>query len=204
MSDWISDWKRVLAASCLAVVLGCQTPYAPYDCTPTNNPWPFSGWSCKGGYSEIEIAPLTYTVRFEGMHNTRPQAEDYALLRAAELTLEKGYRHFVVIQASDATMTLTTSTPSTYTPPTTTCDKKGKCTTYGGSWTGGGTSTTVLPAYALTIRLIDEPDDQSVIAYDAELIQRSVRGKHGFAIGSAGVPARDRPFTSFPCETGMP
>ncbi len=42
-----------LAALTLA---GCRTPYMAYDCEPTGAPWPFPGWNCKGGYSELELA----------------------------------------------------------------------------------------------------------------------------------------------------
>lgn len=51
------------------------------------------------GYQEEELAPRVYRVEFEGggqIHG-KFSVEDYALLRAAELTLEKEYRYFVIL-----------------------------------------------------------------------------------------------------------
>ncbi len=80
----------------LLFLAGCRTPYIAYDCEPNGAPWPFPGWSCEGGYSELELAPDTYQVSFSGKNISTAKSQDYALLRAAELTLEKGQRYFLV------------------------------------------------------------------------------------------------------------
>ena len=126
---------RVLGISLALSLTACQTGYVRFDCAPRGAPWPMPGWNCMGGYSEIELADLTYTVRFEGIGISRSMAEEYALLRAAELALEHDRSYFVVLSASDSTSTQTTSTPAVYDPPVTTCNKKGRCTTTGGNWT---------------------------------------------------------------------
>ena len=110
--------RLLLAPALASLVLGlsaCTTGYVRFDCPP-GNPWPLSGWNCMGGYSEIQIAPNTYTVRFKGKGISNANAEDFTLLRAAELTLSKDRRYFLVLGASDDSTTRTTTTPSTYSP----------------------------------------------------------------------------------------
>ena len=155
----------------------CATPYAPYE--------------CKGlievcvGYSQVQLAPDVYQVRFEGAANMdrRARIEDYTLLRSAELTLESGFEYFVVLQATDATSTQTHSSPGTYSAPTTSCSGKGKdkvCVTSPGHWSGGGSYTASLPGYAYTVQFIADPAGvQDVIVYDARTIQRDLRSKYG-------------------------
>jgi hypothetical protein len=185
--DSMSTIRCVLGIALLLGAAGCRTAYGPFDCSPTNTPWPFPGWNCAGGYSEIALTEDTYTVRFEGSGISRAAAEDYALLRAAELTIANGQSHFLVLGSSDSTTTSTTTTSPTYTAPTTTCNKKGKCTTFGGGWTGGGgTTTTVFPAYALTIQIGGESGEGDALRYDATKIQRSIRGKYRLPASAVG------------------
>ena len=164
---------------------GCATHYAPFDCTPTGDPWPFPGWNCKGGHSEVRLAPQMYQVRFEG-GATRAQTEDLALLRCAELTLEKGYPYFIVLEAVDSGETRVEDSPRTYNPPTTVCDKKGKnCVTSPGTWSGGGSRTISLHAYSLTIELLRErPALEHQILYDATSVQHDLRRKYGLSRAS--------------------
>ena len=50
------------------------------------------------GHTEIQVDENAYMVSYIGDHNTsQAQAADFALLRSAELTLEKGYKYFVVV-----------------------------------------------------------------------------------------------------------
>jgi hypothetical protein len=86
----------VVAAVSIALLSACQTAYQPQG---------FTG----GGYSESWRGEDKVVVTFEGNVATRPAvAEDLAMLRAADLAVEKGYTHFVVRHAgeSDQAMTL--------------------------------------------------------------------------------------------------
>lgn len=66
------------------LVAGCATAYQPRGIS--------------GGFSEVMRTDFIYLVRFQGNGYTpRERAEDMAFLRAAELTLEKGYRFFTVL-----------------------------------------------------------------------------------------------------------
>lgn len=48
------------------------------------------------GYSETKLTDTQYRVLFKGRGSDTTKAMDYAMLRAAELTLEQGYDWFVV------------------------------------------------------------------------------------------------------------
>ena len=80
--------RRYLAFVLLLAFLGGCSTYRPQS------------WISGGeGYQEEELAPRVYRVEFKGSERDfrRYQVEDYALLRAAELTLEKEYRYFVIV-----------------------------------------------------------------------------------------------------------
>ena len=64
------------------LLIGCAaTPYQPVR----------SG--C--GYADLKVQDGVYKVYFSGNSNTREDVvENYTLLRAADLTLEKGYTYF--------------------------------------------------------------------------------------------------------------
>ena len=151
----------------LLLLAGCRTPYVAYDCEPTGAPWPLPGWGCKGGYSELDLAPNTYQVSFSGRDISTAKSQDYALLRAAELTLEKGRRYFLVLNSWGQTDVQLHSTPGS-----TVYHGDGFATT-----TGGGTSSSNLPQASYVIRVMGTSEGHEG-AYDALMIQRSVRTKY--------------------------
>lgn len=186
--------KRHTALGLVALALaGCAIDYnyRPFDCTPTGVPWPFPGWNCRGGYSELEVAPDMYQVRFEGAM-TQPQTEDLTLLRCSELTLEKGYSYFVVIKAVDLREDKTGYSPGTYTPGTTVCDKEGEnCVTSPGTWSGGGSYTYTVPGFALTIQLVrDRAASSGPVAYDAASVYEDLRRKYRLPPASGVAASR--------------
>ena len=72
------------------LVSGCATGYYAQD---------FSG-----GYSEFRINPDSFMVTFKGNGYTPTQRVfQYVLLRASELTLQNGYRYFIVVSSMDQT-----------------------------------------------------------------------------------------------------
>lgn len=83
---------RLLVISVVAALLlvGCATNATPYQ--PVKNGY---------GYSEQKLEVDRYRISFFG--NKRTDADtvtDYVLYRAAEITLDNGYDHFVVIDRS--------------------------------------------------------------------------------------------------------
>lgn len=88
-----------MLAAGVACISGCATTYGPRG--------------IDGGYSETRRADSIYVVRFEGNGFTKPdQAEEMAFLRAAELTLEKGFKYFTILGESSATNSTAVPTPT--------------------------------------------------------------------------------------------
>jgi hypothetical protein len=78
----------VLAAAlgCAAVLTACQTGSAYRERGPGET----------YGYSDQRLTQNRYRVTFSGNSaTTREEVEDYLMRRAAEVTLENGYTHFV-------------------------------------------------------------------------------------------------------------
>ena len=69
------------------VLTGCATSYQPKSYT--------------GGYTDTKLDDDKYRVTFSGnQHTSADRVERYALLRAAEITLDYGYSHFVTVNES--------------------------------------------------------------------------------------------------------
>ena len=84
-------------ASILAIAVGsgCSTgrTYHSFD----------SFWSL--GYNDTRLAEDSWSVSYRGYDISQSEANDYALLRAAEVTAAAGFRYFVLVgeQASSST-----------------------------------------------------------------------------------------------------
>ncbi|WP_339741583.1 hypothetical protein [uncultured Maricaulis sp.] len=80
--------KRLLCLAAISVLAACATP-TPYQAAGDNH------W----GFQESQIEANRFRVSFSGNSLTdRETVETYFLYRAAELTLERGYDHFIVVQ----------------------------------------------------------------------------------------------------------
>ena len=67
------------------LLFGCATTYQSDGAT--------------GGYSETQLDENVFVVHFSGNGFTKKaRAADFALLRSSELTLEHGYKYFVIIE----------------------------------------------------------------------------------------------------------
>lgn len=72
----------------LALTVACASPYQP------------KGF--RGGYSEIRLASDMYEVTFKGNGYTSPEVvHQYLLRRAAELTRQNGFTHYVPMKGRD-------------------------------------------------------------------------------------------------------
>ena len=79
--------KNYLLSILCLLLAGCATSYQPKSYT--------------GGYTDTKLDDDKYRVTFSGnQHTSADRVEEYALLRAAELTLEYGYSHFVTVNES--------------------------------------------------------------------------------------------------------
>lgn len=87
MPDFACFGRSVLAATTMAALAACSTSPTPYQIAGEN-----------GGYSEQQLEDDRYSVRFEGNSATsRETVEEFALYRAAEVTLENGHDYFKVV-----------------------------------------------------------------------------------------------------------
>lgn len=86
-----------LAASvCLLASCATPTPYQPN--------------SEMGGYKSDQLSATEHVVTFHGNgYSTQAQTNAYALRRAAEITKENGFSHFVVTKSKDLSGTTTTN-----------------------------------------------------------------------------------------------
>jgi hypothetical protein len=88
----------ILLAS-IIFLAGCATKYQPEGFT--------------GGYSESQLGDNIFQVSFQGNSYTGHEIEsDFALLRSAELTLQNGFRFFVVVRSSKDSSVSAYTTPS--------------------------------------------------------------------------------------------
>ena len=76
--------KNILLTLMVFGLVGCTTPYQSKGIT--------------GGYTETQISENIWKVSAAGnAFTSTPKLNDYALLRASELTINKGYKYFVVV-----------------------------------------------------------------------------------------------------------
>lgn len=76
--------KKIISLALCAVLAGCATGYSQYG--------------ANGGYESTMLAKDTFLVGFRGNDLTNAtRVRDFAMLRSAELALEKGYPYFVVL-----------------------------------------------------------------------------------------------------------
>jgi len=149
------------------VLTACATSYQP------------TGFG--GGYTETQLGENIFQVSFKGNGYTAGErASDFALLRSAEITLQNGFRYFVVAESEKG------SSLSTYTTPTqsyTTGNVYGYGNTaYGSAHTttyGGQTYLIRKPSATNTIACFKEKPETSGLVFDAEFVKKSLRQKYG-------------------------
>lgn len=157
-------------------LVGCATTYQKQGAT--------------GGYSSTQLDTNVFQVSFKGNGFTsRERANDFALLRSAELALENGFKYFVIIDAQQYSQNSTYTTPVTSTTNINTntygtAYGYGNYGTYSGNTYGTATTTTYggqayhisKPRAANTIVCFkDKPEGFS---YNARFIEKSLKGKY--------------------------
>lgn len=149
--------KYVIALAATVQLLGCATPYQA------------SGF--RGGFTETQLDENVFKVSFEGnAYVSAKRVADYTLLRSAEVALQHGFQHFIIVDATAHESRGVNVTPgATYTTV---------------SQSGGsivGTSTTYQPIYSTyskpsssntIVCFQDKPDG---LSYDARLIAQTLR-----------------------------
>ncbi|MFH0772636.1 MAG: hypothetical protein V1933_08465 [Candidatus Omnitrophota bacterium] len=146
-------------------LVGCATGYARRGFT--------------GGYSDMKLQDDIYRVAFNGnAYCGGGRAEDFTLLRCAELTLEQGYKYFVIIDEKSGIAT------SSYTTPIATGRNVtviGNSASYSSktTYSGGQTYTFSKPSTCNTIKCFKEKPDISTMVYDAVQVERNLKNAYG-------------------------
>lgn len=154
---------RSIALLLTVAVAGCATAYQPYGLS--------------GGFSEQYRGENAYRIRFEGNGYTRAaHVQEMAFLRAAELTLEKGFRYFVVLSEGADSRTIHALMPSTTT-------HRGSINSFGQlrgtSTTMGGMAIPIdMPSADLSIYMAQDIFSDKYVFHDAQDIVRNVGPKY--------------------------
>jgi hypothetical protein len=78
--------SRIISCSLILLLASCATPY--------------QAQTRSGGYTDRQLAPGIYRITFQGNRfTTSLRAKDFALRRAAEVTLDSGAAYFLIIGA---------------------------------------------------------------------------------------------------------
>ena len=132
------------------------------------------GW--KGGFTDTQINEDTWKVTVGGNAYTKQSTiRDYAILRASEVTLEQGYKYFVIYDDKDSTKvnTYTTSGSSSTTGRIDDWGNINSRTTYNSPQTNTQTKFGNELLYRVTNVKID-----GFVNYDAQLIYDSLSAKY--------------------------
>ena len=117
------------------------TCFALLGCTP------YQANGLGGGYSEMAMNKNTYQVSFEGNRYTSSDTvKKYLLRRCAELTLNKGYKYFIIVAAKVDEYDQDHELPTTVDTSETGWYSGG---IFGGGYSGDAT-TTITPGAAWT------------------------------------------------------
>ncbi len=143
----------------LILLTGCATKYQSVGFT--------------GGYSETKLGENIFQVTFEGNgYTSTTRANDLALLRAAELTIENGYKFFIITNSITDSTNFAYSTPKVYN----TTFNRNSATTYS---SGGNTFFIAKPSSNNTIVCFKDKPENILLVYDAKFLYDSLKAKYG-------------------------
>lgn len=162
----------VIFALVTIAVAGCATLYQPT---------PYQPISSNGGFSSTQLGENIFEVHFWGNEYTSSErASDFALLRSAELTLERGFNYFIIDGDENTQQTDVHTTPIT---SRTELTWRGWETKY----SGGRTYTTSRPhARKVVVCFKGKPDWPGLI-YEAQFVAQSLKGKYEAIDESGGL-----------------
>jgi hypothetical protein len=141
----------ILIAGLGLALAGCATRYQAMGFT--------------GGYEEVQLAPDTYRINVEANgYSTSSRAEELALLRAADLTIQRGFSRFVVTGGTGVSQQFAGTTPITV-------------NRVGNVVTAFGGDAITKPSGTIIIRMLGKNDPQFANGLDANLIAAQLRPK---------------------------
>lgn len=110
-----------------------------------------------GGYSETQLASDIYSVRFQGNGYTKAEiANDFCLLRCAELTTQNGYKYFTIISNKESSVGTLAAT----------------------NVIGNTIAIAGYPSDNNVIKLLKDKPETNAIVYEASFMANSIRTKY--------------------------
>lgn len=170
------------------LLIGCATPYKRNGLA--------------GGFSETRLQENIFTVCFRGNgYCSQERAQDFAMLRCAEVTLEYGYKYFALGDSSAADNTMLFHSGS-------------NAQTYGtisssGSTAHGTFNTYNSPSYTVPIRMPNisytifcskEKPEGGQVVLDATFLANSIRRKYGIVASNEGQIKTEKPLAKQPAS----
>jgi hypothetical protein len=156
------------AALLLTALAGCATAYQSKGFT--------------GGYSESQLSDNVFRVYFRGnAKTTAERAEDFTLLRSAELAQDHGFPYFIVVDENSVTEVMGTYNTPTQTNTTATATAVGN-TAYGTSHsaTSGSLSMHIRkPSDRMTVVCFRDKPSVDGMVYESRFVVGSIRSKYG-------------------------
>lgn len=147
------------------LVSGCATSYQSTGLT--------------GGYSETQLAPDVFRIYFRGNgYTSGERAEDFAMLRAADVCLQHGFNCFALLDESSSSSTSAITTPG-YAYTTGSAYAYGNSATYSGytTYSPGQTILIHKPRAGLMIRAFQTKPD-AIFTFDAAFLEKSLKQKY--------------------------
>ncbi|MGO8763261.1 MAG: CC0125/CC1285 family lipoprotein [Desulfobaccales bacterium] len=161
----MSQMKKMALYIVLLLLAGCATSY--------------QSKSLMGGYSDTQLAPDVFRVYFKGnAYTSNERAQDLVLLRAAELSLQHGFKYFTIVDESSSTKVSSITTPGSA-QTTGTVYGVGNYAQYSGTTTYTPSTTHFMfkPRTGLLIKCFtDKPDN--VYTFDSAFVQESIKQKY--------------------------
>jgi len=156
---------KIIILSFMIALQACSTSYQS------------KGFS--GGYTETQLDENVFRVNFSGNGYTKKEkAADLSLLRCAELTLNNGYKYFVVINTDNYAKTNTHTTPTTTNTTGSAFGTSNSVYGHSRSTTSGGQTYNVsMPTASNVILMLHEKPD-STFAFNAEFAYKSLTEKY--------------------------
>ena len=143
-----------LLAGCAMMMAGMTGKLPPNAYGPSGK---------RGGYSQTQIAEDRFLVYFKGTWSEEERVTDLAMLRAAQLTIEQGASHFVILSQA--------------------VYKEGVDRGQGaaipiGPVSIGGSSQSDRLTTRLMIQVLTEPQEDAEAVHDAKTIRDDIATKH--------------------------
>ncbi|MEA4848386.1 MAG: hypothetical protein VB106_14240 [Clostridiaceae bacterium] len=143
-----------------------------------------------GGYDETILAPNQYRISFRGNgYTSMERAKDYAMLRCSEVTIQNGYRYFIITNDDSYKKQYSIYIPGeTYTEYSSTShgklqrngdfrlDTKGQATTV---TTPGYSENIVKPKAVFIVLAFKDAQEAPRGAFDAYFLSQSLKSKYG-------------------------